>query len=600
MALKIWLPFTADANNRGTADCTLKSGSLSLVNSPLMKGQSLSNRLQFYSSELVGLKTFTISFFAQVTSCNDWDDICEIMYASGDFRFEGYNNGNITGWYNGDNPTHPVANSNHSWSSEKTWHHYVVVCDQSKVYTYYDGVLAFTDNYQSDSTKVSSMTGTFYIGQGSTMTGGISDFRIYDEPLSKRVIHEISKGLMTHYVLDNVHGGPENYALGTNTTTINWSLNEQYIGYTLSTYTDDSGVIVNKLTRNSSGNETGWNVLQYNKLNVSGLKAIPDTDITVSFDFRCSKPMGTIRIEMLTGGGANPISNYANTSAGGVANKWIHIKATLHIVTAANMPSVGGQVLYITSITRDAGAVFEMKNLIIVKGNADVPWHPAPSDTYYTALGFNSNTIPDKSGLGSNATMASTVTPEARSLYLSGTNNVYFTPYYSANQTVSDLTVSIWGKTNTSLDDGSNLLNLGTDNTFFRFRILNDTDHKSIWMYCGPSKFSATYNTGITLTDNTWHHYVVAFHNTAIKLFVDGKKIVEETHTGLPLVCGQAATAYIGSAHNASEGFKGSLYDLRIYGTCLSDDDIVTLYNTTASIDNYGNLVTYGVFNEDI
>lgn len=598
MALKIWLPFTADANNRGTADCTLKSGSLSLVNSPLMKGQSLSKSIQYYSSELVGLKTFTLSFFAQVTSCNDWDDICTIGYASGDFRCEGFNKGSNTFWCN--NAAFPVTNAARSFSSGKTWHHYAIVCDQSKVYSYYDGVLAFTDDYQSDSTKVSSMSGTFHIGQSPTITGGISDFRIYDEPLSKRVIHEISKGLMTHYVLDNVHGGPENYALGTNTSTVNWSLNEQYIGYTSSTYTDDSGVVVTKLTRSSSGNETGWNVLQYNKINVSGLKAIPDTDITVSFDFRCSKPTGYMRIEILTGGGVNPIAKYANASTGNVANKWVHIKATLHTVTSANMPTSGGQVLYITNIAKDAGAVFEMKNLIIVKGNADVPWHPAPSDAFYTALGFNSNTIPDKSGLGSDATIASTVTPEERSLYLSGTNNIYFTPYYSTAQTVSDLTISIWGKTNTSLDDGSNLLNLGSDNTFFRFRILNDSDHKSLWLYCGPSKFSATYNTGITLTDNTWHHYVVAFHNTTIKLFVDGKKIVEETHTGLPLVCGQSAAAHIGSANNTSEGFKGSLYDLRIYGTYLSDNDIITLYNTTASIDNYGNLVTYGAFNEDI
>jgi hypothetical protein len=418
-----------------------------------MKGQSLSNRLQFYSSELVGLKTFTLSFFAQVTSCNDWDDICAIMYASGDFRFEGYNKGNNTVWCN--NFAYPVTNGAQSWSSGKTWHHYVVVCDQSKVYTYYDGVLAFTDNYQSDSTKVSSMTGTFYIGQGSTMTGGISDFRIYDEPLSKRVIHEISKGLMTHYVLDNYHGGPENYALGTNTTTVNWSLNEQYIGYTSSTYTDDSGVIVNKLTRSSSGNETGWNVLQYNKLNVSGLKAIPDTDITVSFDFRCSKPMGTIRIEMLTGGGTNRISNSANTSAGGVANKWIHIKATLHIVTTANMPSAGGQVLYITSITPDAGAVFEMKNLIIVKGNADVPWHPAPSDAFYTALGFNSNTIPDKNGLGSNATgtgsssepisMSNKTFPVNNiSAYLDGKSYFTFPTHFTSGQQVSQLSLACY------------------------------------------------------------------------------------------------------------------------------------------------------------
>ena len=550
MALKIWLPFTADANNRGTADCTLKSGSLSLVNSPLMKGQSLSNRLQFYSSELVGLKTFTLSFFAQVTSCNDWDDICEIMYASGDFRFEGSNKGNNTGWYN--NQTYPVTNGSRHWLSEKTWHHYVIVCDQSKVYSYYDGVLAFTDNYQSDSTKVSSMNGTFYIGQGSTMTGGISDFRIYDEPLSKRVIHEISKGLMTHYVLDNVHGGPENYALGTNTTTVNWSLNEQYIGYTSSTYTDDSGVIVNKLTRSSSGNETGWNVLQYNKLNVSGLKAIPDTDITVSFDFRCSKPMGTIRIEMLTGSGTNRIANYTYTSAGGVANKWIHIKATLHTVTAANMPSAGGQVLYITSIIPDAGAVFEMKNLIIVKGNADVPWHPAPSDTYYTALGFNSNTIPDKSGLGSNATgtgsssepisMSNKTFPVNNiSAYLDGKSYFTFPTHFTSGQQVTQLTIACY----VYLTAPNNIISLG-GNSFIRFRPSRD-----------GTEILYTNTSGVVIANKIiagnigtgkWRHVCITYKDGIFKQYLDGilAGTLDATANGKYMTCGENITGYIG------------------------------------------------------
>ena len=44
----------------------------------------------------------------------------------------------------------------------------------------------------------------------------------------------------------------------------------------------------------------------------------------------------------------------------------------------------------------------------------------------------------------------------------------------------------------------------------------------------------------------------------------------------------------------------GYVSDVRIYGTCLDAIDVADLYNTTASIDNYGNLVTYGVFNEDI
>ena len=39
--------------------------------------------------------------------------------------------------------------------------------------------------------------------------------------------------------------------------------------------------------------------------------------------------------------------------------------------------------------------------------------------------------------------------------------------------------------------------------------------------------------------------------------------------------------------------FKGRISDFRIYGSCLSADDILSLYNTAAKVSNSGVMLGY-------
>lgn len=114
-------------------------------------------------------------------------------------------------------------------------------------------------------------------------------------------------------------------------------------------------------------------------------------------------------------------------------------------------------------------------------------------------------------------------------------------------------------------------------------------------------------NCGITHgnLDGNWHMFTGIYDSAAqkTKIYIDGV-LKGETATGTsaainygncPFCIG--AEAYGASPQNPN--FTGDLSDIRIYGTALSDADILELYNTPVSITNNGSVITQGEFMEN-
>lgn len=106
---------------------------------------------------------------------------------------------------------------------------------------------------------------------------------------------------------------------------------------------------------------------------------------------------------------------------------------------------------------------------------------------------------------------------------------------------------------------------------------------------------------------NGWHMLTSLYDriNSTVKIFIDGElagsldtgttnKIVY--HGGNVIMIGAEAG---GSATSpASTSFIGKISDVRIYCTALSAEDIKSLYNNSAYIDNQGNI--YGAVYEEV
>ena len=73
------------------------------------------------------------------------------------------------------------------------------------------------------------------------------------------------------------------------------------------------------------------------------------------------------------------------------------------------------------------------------------------------------------------------------------------------------------------------------------------------------------------------------------KFYIDGTLAFTGTTGTIP-----SGTYWIGSwSTSSSQNFRGSISDFRLYTTALSAEDIKELYNSSAVIDNKGNVYAY-------
>lgn len=119
--------------------------------------------------------------------------------------------------------------------------------------------------------------------------------------------------------------------------------------------------------------------------------------------------------------------------------------------------------------------------------------------------------------------------------------------------------------------------------------------------YCGTGASSNTYISKTLTTNNLstgWHMLSATYDGLALKLYIDGvlKSTTSKYSTKTPLYYNNASGMFVGgeSAGNinttSTDRFKGSLSDLRIYATALTEEQIRELYNTSVTIDNLGNI----------
>lgn len=108
----------------------------------------------------------------------------------------------------------------------------------------------------------------------------------------------------------------------------------------------------------------------------------------------------------------------------------------------------------------------------------------------------------------------------------------------------------------------------------------------------GGNNAYVTTNTGL-LVANTWVHIALVQSGNSLLIYKNG--VLFQT-----LSCNNSSIIKptVGARFNFSNKYNGQLSDLRIYVTTLSAEDIKSLYNNSAYIDNQGNI--YGTMYEEV
>lgn len=478
------------------------------------------------------------------------------------------------------------------------WTHVTITYHNPTMTVYINGIKKYTYSGVSNSSSFEYQTRIVW----QNAYRKLNDFRIYNECLSPRQVKEISKGLVCHYLLGEVDG-----KIGGRNLIKNGKGNEK-AGFfkNFPTVTDEYGEFTLK------SKKTYATISLYDGF-VYGCRDYPVGEkYTWSYDIMYTAwnfPTGSNRGEFWMG------QRYTNAPSGETAtgawrgvtrhilpvvgqngcelNKWYHVKQTVTIPQQASS-NVGQQnyiSFYNSNANVEASFTARLKNVKLEKSSTATPWTSAPEDD----ASFYDNIIYDTSGYENNGSVTdstcptwSSDTPRYKGSYVFNGNNQYLKFQNPITSSSTDFTISCWVKFD-DITGNSTICTMRTavGNGIALFKIGN----KIRFDDNGQCTFS-----DYTISANEWIHVVVTRSSSCKKLYVNG--ILKQTVNTVGDMKLISNVGTIGASSQGGDGISnylnGQLSDFRIYATALSDSNILELYQSSASVDNNGNLMLAG------
>jgi len=170
-----------------------------------------------------------------------------------------------------------------------------------------------------------------------------------------------------------------------------------------------------------------------------------------------------------------------------------------------------------------------------------------------------------------------------------GSNYVQMQPStgYIPEITSKTFTIGAWFK-RSGVPVGNSEFVIGTWglNSFIGFIIPGTNDAygnggRLIFNYNGDAGGTGNGSPGI-LTDNNWHHAAMTVNGGAVKYYIDGALIGQQT--GISVGNTNVQTIFVGSSGNYGNPLHGGVDDFFLCNTVLTDADIAALYAATLDL----------------
>ena len=596
MALQLWLPLIGDLHNQGLLDeKKYLSSNLTYGNDGKIGNKSLQfkgDASQILSFSNVPQKKSNFTWMCWVKQTNRTSSVQNntIQYVlsqgrdCGSIGFNMFiNNGEIRillGSGNIDNSSDTTIITKNGMSGGtlnlNTWCHICCSVDDKKVFLYINGELVNSCTLV-DITYYNSSDSYFTIGKMSTVhtnttkyfpfDGYIQDVKVYDECLSAKEIKLVSQSMICHYTLGNIDGkiGGRNLLKNTHKTAATFT-------YPTSSYKD-------------------W---------FSGVTTIPLNGDTYTLSFWAKSTVNGDKIRTHFYNPSNITSvkgsqGQSSFATDGLCNFTLSTTLTKYWVTYT-IPKNGNSTrsVIVPRLVYGSGTgTITVQWEKLEEGNKNTPYTPAPEDNPQ----FYDNTISDISGYQNNATVTDSICPtwSDESPRYSGSYHFNGTQYISGSSPVSTLTkeftIAFWAK----------LVNKINNMTFFSART-GIGNGISLFLIAGgkirlDDNKQSTFNNSFDFVDE-WVHLCVTRNTINKKLYINGKLVDTLSDIGDMQNVGKYFT--IGASESTDNGIgsdnfiNGNLSDFRIYSTALTDEDVLNLYQSSASLDSQGNLMLSG------
>ncbi len=478
----------------------------------------------------------------------------------------------------------------------QTWYHITVVRKTTGKFIYVNGVLKASTNTVGTASSLNANGCLIGLAQSSTALttgdqgwrGKLNDVRIYDHALSAKEVKELSKGLVLHYPLtgggrsgDNILSNSTGYQGITDWNGLISVATENGLPYFITKRTNTTSTSRTFITHTViTSLVSSW--ASGTKFTVSGYYRVPSNetyDVQANLFIRWT----------LTSGTSSDTNFYTPAASAVVKDIWVRFEQTFSV--PANY-SGGVATFYLSAFSPGLSTV-HWKNVKVELGDHATPWMPNSADAEYAAMGYDSTTEYDVSGLLYNG-----VTTGAALTYNSDTprynvcSHFVSTNYiYLTSPSAEVVSISLWVKWD-SIPSGQSVV-------FMDYKSRIGFGLMSTGILCGSVSGSYYTFSKANIQANKWYHFVIVSPNgatnTTRKLYING---VEQTATSNTSQWSYTIDQLqIGKRSTTSDGFVGCISDFRMYATALSAEDVKQLYNTAAALCNNGTLMAYS-FNE--
>ena len=602
--LSLWLPLTGDIHNQGLSDVKIYGAPTSWQEGKIGKCAKFNGDYKTIYTETTHEFDYTdnFSWACWVLPVYSGTSI-QYIFSVGRADYGSYGYGARLASATQIN----IRYGNAEWGipcEASKWVHIAFVKRNKNIRIYKNGSVYGSITYggvtPTYTDSVGLTLGCFRYNAGSIYPSfcSVNDFRLYDTPLTDRQVKEISKGLICHYPLGEVDGkiGGRNLFKGTRNFTSGVSSVSGLID--MSNTVDSFTVLKAKC---STGRQ------YYDPYSLS-LNMEAHTFYTLSFYAKAD--LGCIihsYFYNIGSSGGYVDGNTVNT----LTTSWKKYTITWKTGDTSRGASVIPMRL---ADTKEVWAyIYGIK---FEKSNKATPWTPAPEDD----ASFYDNTIYDTSGYNHNANVGdstcptwSSDTPRYKGSYVFNGNKQYVTCGTSTMiEGQEEITINCWAymddwtKFNARLfscteNGGYNTEYNGNGNWLkFGVCVFSKAD-KTIPIYSG----NIGGYTGIKLSDMSsgWHMITCVYKaSVGDTIYLDGKLYEKKTYTSYGIYFNKNSYLFLGGESSGvsciAPYFNGKLSDFRIYATALSDSDILELYQSSASVDNSGNLSTYEIEEE--
>lgn len=574
MALQIWLPLNGNLNNQGLNTYTISNTGVIDSLGKIGSCYSYSKQYTLISGNIISnLSKFSISCWVYLTNASTYN-IFTSENSSGYWQFLLGNNSikvrdSVSGLSGSriDKTITAIPSS--------VWVHVTVVYDEGVVKVYQNGVLKDTLTFHSGATM--NTHDKMYIGADglnntSTYPGNckINDFRVYNHCLSDKEVSEISKGLILHYKLSenyqtlnnsfnyptfnisSSNGGWIHWAPSNNTGTYSQNTNREYIYRDTQTYSHyfehTSGENYYRCYQ-SPAFEGGYRSAQ-------AIIKMPNGE----------DPRGHVWFSHNANVGTNPPTTFTQLGDG----FWLMKHEGFQQDGSDDLVSIG--------ISHNKGVYVSEAYLENDK--------KVCSDIFST----NNNVI-DCSGYTREGEIIGNLTTNSdtpRYDYVTSFDGKSYIQITSPSVEVRS--VSFWAKWN-SIPSGQSVVFVDQKSRM-GFGLM------STGILCSSNGISTNTFNKTSIVANKWYHFVIVNTGTAPTsknrdLFINGVKQIPTSNSSDWTF--NIDYLQVGKRSTTSDGFVGSISDFRMYVTPLTDNDVMNLYSTSTSVDNFGNLHCYEV-----